>query len=160
MLIEVPAAVEAFGAWFNDAPGVPAGTTFVHLAGLLWSGGLAVSADRTMLRTPLADAPARAATLATVRATHRAVVTGLVAVGASGLAMAAADAETYLGSTLFWIKMALVATLAANGVVMLRTEARAAGDVRAWARLRLTAGISLACWFVLVLLGVLLVESA
>jgi hypothetical protein len=160
MAIEVPAVLQAFGTWYNDAPGVPAGTTFVHLAGLLWSGGLAVAADRTMLRTPLRDAAARATTLATVRGTHRAVVTGLVFVALSGLAMAAADAETYLVSPVFWIKMALVATLATNGLVMLRAESRAAGDVRAWGRLRLTAGISLACWFVLVLLGVLLVNSA
>lgn len=160
MLIEVPAALEAFGAWFDDAPGVPVATTVVHLAGLLWSGGLAVAADREMLRTSLGDASARAATLATVRGAHRAVVTGLVFIVVSGLAMAAADAETYLVSPVFWIKMALVATLFVNGVVMLRAESRAAGDVRAWARLRLTAGVSLTCWFVLVLMGVLLVNAA
>lgn len=160
LLIEVPEAIQRFGNWYNDTAGVPTAVTALHLVGLLGAGGLAIAADRAMLGTRTDDAGARATTLATVHATHRFVIGGLVLIASSGVAMALADLETFLASPAFWVKMGLVAALLANGTVMLRAERRAGDDVRSWGALRTTAAISLALWFALVVAGVVLVNSA
>jgi hypothetical protein len=82
----------------------------------------------------------------------------------SGVALLAADLETYFDSRIFWIKMGLIAVLLANGAVMNRTERalRAAGggaDVQ-WRRLRTIAITSLALWLTITLAGVALLNLA
>lgn len=154
MLIDVPAPLQAYGAWFSDTPGVPTATTVVHLVAMLWSGGLAIAADRAMLRARADDAGARTAVVREVEGTHRAVIAGLAAVALSGVAMTLSELETFLASPAFWVKMGLVAVLLGNGVAMRRVEGRAVGDVRAFARLRRHGLVSLACWLLLVVAGI------
>ena len=50
----------------------------------------------------------------------------------SGVLLLAADLETYLASTIFWSKMALVGALLVNGAFLVRVErvALAGGDRR------------------------------
>ena len=53
----------------------------------------------------------------------------------SGALLFAADAETFMHSRVFWLKMALMGTLVFNGVMMLVGERKVQrGDVRAWKR--------------------------
>jgi len=82
----------------------------------------------------------------------------------SGVALLAGDIETFWGSWIFWVKMALVVLLLLNGLVMTRTEAALARDSSdgspAWRTLHRTAVTSLGLWFVISLAGVALVNLA
>jgi hypothetical protein len=136
--------------------------TTLHIVSLLLSGGLAIAADRTtlrVLRKPMAE---RATALAELSAVHRPVLLALALLMASGLLLAAADVEAFAGSPLFWIKMALVALLLANGAGLHRAERRlaAAGEgldpVRTWHGAGRRARVSLALWLVVAVLGTVL----
>ena len=78
----------------------------------------------------------------------------------SGLAMLAADLDTFLGSWVFWLKMALIVALLANGAQMTRLERALAGPAGAttdqWRRLRGIAITSLVLWLAITLAGVVL----
>lgn len=133
---------------------------FVHIGGLLMGGGLAIAADRGTLRALRLAAHERHGHLRDLADVHRWVLSGLAAVVVSGLLLLAADIETFFGSWIFWVKMALVAVLLANGYRMTRTEAAlqhgAAEDTAQWNKLHGVAVTSLGLWFVVALLGVAL----
>ncbi len=128
---------------------------FAHVGGLVVGGGAAMVADRGILAAiKRGDVVERQSLLISVRNTHAVVLFGLVAVMASGVLLFAADVDTYIASRLFWTKMALVALLMINGVVLTRAEQRAAGgDGGSWGTLRWTAIASLALWFLTTLTG-------
>jgi hypothetical protein len=90
------------------------------------------------------------------------VITGLVLVVLSGLAMLASDFETFWGSPIFWIKMTLVLILLLNGLGMTRAETMLERDASesspGWAVLRRTSISSLFLWFVIMTLGIALVN--
>lgn len=133
------------------------GVTFCHFAGLMAGGGLAVATDRTTLRLVAASEIARIAHLEELRAIHRVVIGGLVLMVTSGVLMAAADLETVAASAVFWTKMALVALLIVNGIVMQRAEHDATRSPdAAWPRLHRAAIVSLVLWFLIVLAGTIL----
>jgi hypothetical protein len=68
--------------------------------------------------------------------------------------MFGADVDTFLTSTVFWIKMGLMLLLMANGAILLRAERQVHhGDQTAWTRLTFTATASLALWFLTTLAG-------
>jgi hypothetical protein len=82
----------------------------------------------------------------------------------SGVALLAADLETYFDSRIFWIKMGLIVLLLANGAWMTRTErtlriAGSGADLQ-WRRLRTIAITSLALWLTITLAGVALMNLA
>jgi len=138
--------------------------TFVHVAGLLFGGGLAVAADRGTLRAMRRDAGLRGSHLEELSAVHRVVLTGLTLSLISGLLLLAADLDTYFGSWIFWTKMGMVALLLANGYLMTRTERmlKASPDPEstAWGKLHRASIVSLALWFAITLAGVALVNAA
>ncbi len=73
---------------------------------------------------------------------------GLVAIFISGLLLLAADVDTYWHSRVYWLKMALVALLLANGAFLMIAERQLQlGHPKAWARLRNAAHASLSLWF-------------
>src|SRR5215468_1051986 len=88
---------------------------YVHIGGLLMGGGLAIAADRGTLRAVRLAAHERSGHLRDLADVHRWVLTGLAAVVVSGLALLTADIETFFGSWVYWVKMALVVVLLANG---------------------------------------------
>jgi len=176
--------VQWFSPWqhfFSHSKVAQTGIMFVHLAGLLFAGGFAVAADRTVLRATsrrISDAEgARAAylrteTLETLHTIHRPVIIGLTFVILSGLAMALGDVETFATSPVFWSKMGLFVLLSVNGLWLMRTEtalrlrARAdeSGQAPAlvdplWGRLRFTAFASMILWTVTLLAGTILANS-
>ncbi len=86
--------------------------------------------------------------------THGIVVAGLVALTVSGALLVAADAETFLHSKIFWLKIGLIAMLLANGWLQLQGGRRVRHGVPdAWNRLHATAISSLVLWFVITLIG-------
>ena len=75
----------------------------------------------------------------------------------SGVLLLGADLDAYLESTAFWFKMALVALLLGNGLIVLRAERRVErGDQTGWPTLRRVSIASLILWFATTLAGVVL----
>lgn len=118
--------------FYADSVVLSTGVTAMHLVALLIAGGLAVSHDRAIWKG-LPHAPV-----------HRPVILFLVLLLTSGLLMAAADIEVYAASRVYWVKMALVATLLVNGLVLYRRHTRT------------TAAISVALWIATTIAGTVL----
>ena len=170
----VKATIEFFAPWqslYSDSKTVAGIVTAVHLLALLFGGGLAVAADRATLRATSSEGDERRRVLLEIRSIHRPVLIALIALFASGFALATADLQTFLGSQVFWIKLGLVALLLLNGVLLERTETRlrdAAADARPqsirsndrlWKRLRLAAVMSLLLWSSTLIAGTVLVNA-
>ena len=127
---------------------------FLHVGGLVAGGGCAVAADRMTLMASRDDAGGRTLRLTLLKGIHRVVLAGLAVVIVSGVLMFGADVDTFLTSTVFWMKMGLLTLLMANGAVLVRAERQAErGDQTAWTRLTYTATASLALWFLTTLAG-------
>ena len=112
--------LQPWNDYYSHSKGAETVVQFLHIGGLLLAGGLAISADRGTLRAmreAIAERPGHLRDLATV---HRWVITGLVVVVLSGLALVTADIETFFGSWLYWTKMGLVGLLLINGLMMTR----------------------------------------
>lgn len=127
---------------------------FLHVGGLVIGGGCAISADRMTLKAARRSAAERAYQLDALRGTHRIVLISLAAVTVSGLFLFAADADNFLHSIFFWIKMGLVAALMVNGYLLTRAERHAETDVMlGWKWLTVTSTISVALWMLTTLAG-------
>lgn len=152
-----------------DSAAVSSAVLFAHLGGLLIGGGLAVAADRATLRLGLpqsgdddARTADRARHAAELRALHRPVLAALALMLGSGVLLALADVEGFATSRAFYVKLALVVLLLANGLRLRRAEqavnAAPAGDAGAldagWRRLRAASAASLVLWVATVLAGV------
>lgn len=162
MIAPPQALANLFAPWekfYGHSGLAPTIVTFLHLAPLVVGGGLAIAMDRATLR--VADDPAaRSRHLAEVGLAHRSVVAALVLSLLSGLAMLAADLETFLNSWVFWAKMCLVVALVVNGLLMTRAEARMrAGTVDHWGRLRVLSVTSVVLWLATTFAGVALVNA-
>ncbi len=139
---------------YSDDKAVSSAVTYVHLAGVLLGGGIAVAADRDAL----VASPASGQALA--RPPHGLVITGLAVIAVSGVLMLFSDLHTYVTSAVFWIKMGLTLVLLGNGYIRLQAErAVHAGIALAWTRLRRTSIASLVLWFVILLAGTILSSS-
>ena len=154
------------GPWksvYDDSKLLETVAVFVHLASLLVGGGIALASDRATLRAGRLDWPERRRHLLDLAGTHTLVVGSLALVFLSGIALFLADVETFATSWVFWVKMALVALLLINGLVMTRAE-RALGAIRdtgvpperEWGRLRTVALTSGVLWLATTLAGVAL----
>ncbi len=153
---------------YNDSKTISITVTAVHVLAMLWSGGLAVAADRTTLRVLRGAEIDRQRQLSELHAVHRPVLVSLGFVILSGLFLTAADIKTFAVSPVFWLKLSLVLLLAVNGLVLTRTERalRAAPtppgpDVpRLWRRLATNSWLSLGLWSLTLIVGVVLVDAA
>ena len=157
--------VQFFQPWndyYSHSKGAETVVQFLHIGGLLLAGGFAVASDRGTLRTVRGAVADPSQHLRELAAVHRWVITGLVVIVISGLAMLTADIETFFGSWIFWTKMALVALLLLNGLGLLRAETSLAKDAGqaspAWGALRRGAIVSLALWFTIAAFGVAVVN--
>ena len=169
----VQSLVELAAPWqsmYADSAALSTGVTSVHLLALLFSGGLALGADRATLRALRGDEQRRAAQLDELGSVHRPVLFALALLFASGVMLAAADLETFLGSPVFWVKMGLVTLLLVNGFAMTRLErglrrrasaapAVAAASGPAWRWLRVCAWCSLFLWAATTVAGAALVNA-
>ena len=166
----VATAVKPWSVLYSDYTAVSSAVTFFHLAGLLFAGGLAVSADRATFRALRGSDDDRSRLLTDLGNTHPWVLGGLAVIAASGVLLLLSDVKTFAYSPTYWIKMSLVVLLLSNGVLLQRTEQRLRAGIllnqsaptvqRLWSRLRFTAAASMALWTAIVLAGVILVESS
>jgi hypothetical protein len=153
----MPHVLTLWAQLYHHTVAVSATLTFLHLAGILLGGGLAVATDRASLRLSPATAPGWSQELDRLASVHRWVLAGLAIIFASGLLMMLTDVETFATSAVFWIKMGLITLLLGNGFVRMRVEtALRQGLVAGWARFRRTSMASLVLWFLILLAGALL----
>jgi len=163
----VESLTHAVAPWkhaYDDSKVIDTIVVFVHLAALLVGGGIALATDRATLRAVRGDATERERQLAELGLTHRIVVPALAVAFLSGLLLFLADVKTFATSIAFWIKMALVASLLVNGLLMTRYEnalrRASSADVEPWSRLRTTAVASAVLWLATLLAGVALTNAS
>ena len=142
------ALIKWWSSLYSDHSNLSNGITFLHLAGLIVGGGAAVTTDRQILKAWRAGGDRRRAVLDDVSAVHVFVVGGLVLTILTGALMMLADWHTFLGSKLFWTKMAGVGVLIVNGAVLGWAErlARQTSGNRGWPVLATVSTISLFVW--------------
>jgi hypothetical protein len=133
--------------------------TYIHLAGILMGGGLAVATDRASLRLSPATAPDWAQELTRLASVHRWVMAGLALIFASGFLLTLTELATFAVSAVFWTKMGLIALLLGNGFLRMRAETALRLGRTGWGRFRATSVASLVLWFGILLAGTLLHET-
>jgi hypothetical protein len=154
-------AVESWAGFYGHHQWVSVTVRYLHLASLLVGGGAALAADRQILRAARGGPPERSGVVKTLDATHRVVVPALALVVITGILMTASDAETFLGSRIYWSKMGLVALLLLNGVGLLAAErAVSAEKPKAWTWMGLVSSASLVLWLTILFAGVWLTAAA
>jgi hypothetical protein len=165
-MLDAPASlVSLAGPWadfYSDSHLAQTLVTFAHVGALVVGGGIAIATDRATLRVASdVEPPPPHHHHAHV---HRVVVGSLVVIVISGLLLFTSDLDANWTSPIFWVKMALIVALLANGLRMRRIEAAATADTAPssahWSALRGTAITSLALWLAITLLGVALVNYA
>lgn len=156
-----------WGHVYNDSTALQTTMTFLHFGALLFAGGFAVASDRWVLRAARAAAQQQDVVLDELAQIHRPVIIGIAVLVATGLAMALADANTLLTSSVFWIKMGCFALLLLNGLLLRSAEShlRATNEdpsyaARWWKSLRGSALRSMSLWLLTVLLGTLLTSAS
>ena len=163
LLDRVIALADPWKERYSDSKVLETLVVFVHVAGLVIGGGLALATDRATLRAGRHEWPERRRHLLDLAGTHRVVLGSLAAVFVSGALLFFSDVETFATSWVFWVKMGLVALLLINGLVMTSAE-RALGAVgdagvppeTQWGRLRTVALTSGVLWLATTLAGVAL----
>jgi hypothetical protein len=146
--------LESWSSIYANHAALRTGVEFTHIAGLMAGGGCAITADLATIAGARARSSTLAAQLQLLNRTHVIVILGLTALFVSGLLMFAADADTFVSSRIFWLKMGLMAMLLVNGVLLVRSERRAVpAEAGAWARLHFIATTSLVLWFLTTLAG-------
>ena len=165
MVVPPSALVTLFEPWasyYSDSHLAQTLVTFAHIGGLVVGGGAAITADRGTLR--MASDVDRRRHLLEIGRSHRLVIMSLAIVVVSGLLLLASDLETYWGSPIYWLKMALVAALLVNGARMQRVEQKVTLESvvssAQWGALRGTAMASLVLWLAITLAGVALINYA
>lgn len=169
------ALVEPWAAYYADHPTLATAIIACHILAMFIGGGMAVTTDRAIWRSAAGSADAARAILADLSATHTIIQRALVAAFATGLALLATDVATFVGSPVYWTKMAAIAVLIANGARMRVYERRVVagfagttphtaemplpGPVAHWSRVKQSAAISAVLWVSIVVLGVVLSNS-
>jgi hypothetical protein len=157
--------VEPWSQLYSNSKVLPTVIVFLHVAALVFAGGLAVTLDRATLRAARGPAEFRWRQLEELGLAHRLVVTGIALSFVTGVLLFTADLETYFTSWVFWTKLTMIALLLVNGYLMTRAEDRIrlapnAQDDIGWRRLRTAAGVSMVLWFAIAFAGVALVNAS
>jgi hypothetical protein len=171
MTLSLQQLEHALAPWqslYNNSKLLSTSVVGAHLVALLFGGGYAVAADRFTFRALRAGEADRARQLAELHAVHRPVLIALALSFVSGVLLAAADVKTFATSPAFWVKLALVALLCANGGVLTITESRLRASVTSttsstspmWARLRVFTICSVTLWTATLIAGVVLQNAS
>ncbi len=160
---------------YANQPRLATAVLAIHVLAMFIGGGMAIAADRAILRAAPGTADAARAIVADLSTTHSLVVMALVTSSLSGLALFLTDVPTFSVSTVYWAKMGTLLLLLLNGLRMRRAERTVIASldgapihtaempvpspVSSWGRVRQTAGLSFALWVALVLLGVVLTNG-
>lgn len=154
---------EPWNSLYSDSKAVSSAVVFLHLVPLLLAGGAALTADRATIRAARGSMDDRRRQLGELARAHAIVLGGLALSFVSGVLLFLADVDEYLGSPLFWTKLAFVGLLLLNGFMMTRTEkslASGGDEGPLWARLRTISVLSQFLWIATTLVGVVLMSYA
>lgn len=113
---------EPWNSLYSDSKAVASAVLFLHLVPLLLAGGAAITADRATLRAARGTPEDRARQIRDLARVHTVVLGGLALSFVSGVLLFLSDVDEFLGSPVFWVKLALVGLLLLNGFMMTRTE--------------------------------------
>lgn len=146
--------IDTWTSFFSNHAMLRTTIAFIHVGGLMAAGGCAITADLATIEAVREGPIGQRSQMHVLKQTHQIIVLGLFALVVSGALLFAADAEAFLHSRIFWLKMALMGTLFFNGVMMLAGERKVQrGDTRAWRELHNIAAASLVLWFLTTLAG-------
>ncbi len=155
--------LEPWSTVYGESTVLSAGIKYAHLGAMMVGGGLAIAADRMVLRAGVpVSAEGRVALAETVGDVHRPVVIALLVSAVSGALLLSADLEALAANKVLWVKFGLLLLLAGNGMLMLRDERalrRETGGGRAFLALRARAFTSVALWLAITLAGVGLMQG-
>jgi len=151
------------------------GVIAAHILAMFVAGGMAIAADRAILRAKPGTADAVRAVVADLSTTHSIVVLSLALTVLSGLALLTSDFGNYAVSKIYWTKMGAFILLLGNGLRMQRAEKNVMKSLEGapirtaelpvpfpkqqWGGIRSSAAASLVLWLVIVLLGVILTNG-
>ncbi len=146
-----------------------------HVLAMFIGGGMAVAADRAILRAPAGSAEAARAVMADLITTHAFVITALVISFISGTALFLSDVKTFSVLPVYWTKMGALVLLLANGMRMQRAERVVMGGLAdipihttempiafqkdQWSAIRRTAIVSAVLWPLIVVFGMVITNS-
>ncbi len=175
-LIErVSATTQPWADLYADHAALSTGVIAAHILAMFVGGGMAIAADRAILRSRPGTAEAVRAVVADLSTTHSVVLGSLTVTVITGLALLASDVGNFAVSWVFWTKMGSFAILLANGLRMQRVEKTVMTSLenipirtaempvpfpkQAWGGIRSAAAVSLSMWLTIVLLGVVLTNA-
>lgn len=169
------ALVQPWADLYSDNSTLSTAVIAVHVLAMFIGGGMAIGADRAIVRAAPGSAEAARAVVADLATMHSVVITSLVVTILSGIALFLADVATFSTAPAYWIKMIAFALLLLNGVRMKKaensvlsplkgmplhtTEMPVAFPKAAWSAVRSSAGISLALWIGIVGISVVLSKA-
>ena len=153
--------VEPWATYYADHAWLQTSLLFAHLSGIFLGGGFAMATDRdTFIAMRAARLSGQIRHLGRIRSVHKPVILGLVLALGSGFLLFAADLEHFGGSAVFWLKMALLLALLANGFLLKQTEeslnAGKPDSPKLWGRLYWISMASMGLWLAVILAGTVL----
>lgn len=175
LIDSVSTLVQPWADLYSNNTTLSTGVIAVHILAMFVGGGMAISADRAILRSKPGTAEAVRAVVADLSTTHSIVIGSLAVTVLTGLALLASDVGNFAVSRVFWVKMGSFAILLINGLRMQRveknvmtglgassihtTEMPVPFPTKAWGGIRSAAAVSLVMWLLIVLLGVVLTNG-
>ncbi len=118
----ITALVQPWASLYSDHQGLATAVIATHVLSMFVGGGMAIAADRSILRFAPGTADAVRAIVADLATTHSVVLFALVLTIASGAVLAATDVPTFSASVVYWTKMTTLVALLLNGLRMRRAE--------------------------------------
>ncbi len=166
------ALVQPWADLYSKNSAVSTSVIAVHMLAMFIGGGMAIGADRAIMRAAPGSAEGARAVVADLATTHSVVIGSLVITVLSGVALFLADVPTFSVSPAYWSKMALFVLLLLNGWRMRKaedtvlfplkglplhtTEMPVAFPQAAWSAVRRAARFSFVLWVVIVVVSVIL----
>lgn len=167
--------VKPWADYYADHSVAATAVLSVHILAMFLAGGMAIGADRAIVRSAPGTADAARAVVADLSTSHTLVIGALIIVTVSGVALFLSDVPTFSVSKVYWTKMATVVLLLLNGLRLRRaedavmrplatlplhtTEMPVSFPKKEWSAVRQSAIASLGLWFTIVLLSVVLTNN-
>ena len=174
MLEKLTALVQPWADLYANNAAVGTGVLVVHVLSMFIAGGMAIGADRAILRAVPGSGESARAVVADLAMTHTVVLGALSVTVVSGFALFTSDLATFAVSKVYWAKMLTVCALLLNGLRLRRsegavlrplanvplytTEMPVAFPMKDWRNVRSAAVVSMTLWCLVVVLGVILMN--
>ena len=174
MLETLTTLVQPWADLYASSTVISTAVLVVHVLAMFVAGGMAIGADRAILRAVPGSGEGARSVVADLAVTHTVVLRALAVTFVSGVALFTSDVATFAVSKVYWAKMLTVAALLANGLRLRRfeaavmrplanvplytTEMPVAFPMKDWSKVRSAAAVSMTLWCTVVVLGVILMN--